>query len=87
MEERELRVELHEDATLTDLFDAIDAIEEEEGLGEVHFEEEVWDNFDPELAEKVLSLRGKSEAATTKLTDIFKGPLEDISTYLPIDFI
>jgi len=87
MESEELRVELRRDATFIELFDAIDDIENEEGLGEVHFEEELWDNFDPEFVEEVLSLRGTSMAATTKLTDIFMEPLADISAYLPIDFI
>lgn len=89
--ERELNVTISKDATFADLFNAIDAIEEEEGLGELHFEKELWDNFDPKIAEEVLAFRDvqASKAATTKVLDFFKErgyPQKDVSVFLPIKF-
>ena len=90
-EERELNASISKDATFADLFNAIDAIEEEEGLGELHFEEELWDNFNSEIVEEVLAFRDVqvSKAATTKVLDFFKErgyPQKDVSVFLPIKF-
>ena len=90
-EERELRTSISKDATFTDLFNAIDAIEEEEGLGELHFEEELLDNFDPEIVEEVLAFRNAqaSKAETTNVLDFFKKhgySQSDVSAFLPIKF-
>lgn len=90
-EERELNATISKDATFADLFNAIDAIEEEEGLDELHFEEELWDNFDSEIVEEVLAFRDvqASKAATTKVLDFFKErgyPQKDVSIFLPIKF-
>lgn len=90
-EERELNASISKDATFADLFNAIDAIEEEEGLDELHFEEELWDNFDAEIVEEVLAFRDvqASKAATTKVMDFFKErgcSQSDVSVFLPIKF-
>ena len=90
-EERELNASISKDATFADLFNAIDVIEEKEGLGELHFEEELWDNFDAEIVEEVLAFRDMqaSKAATTKVVDFFKErgySQSDISVFLPVKF-
>lgn len=90
-EEQELDATISRDATFADLFNVIDAIEEEEGLGKLHFEEELWDNFDSEIAEAVLAFRNvqADRAATTKVLDFFKErgyPQNDVSVFLPIKF-
>lgn len=90
-EERELNASISRDATFADLFNAIDALEEEEGLGELHFEEELWDKFDAEIVEEVLAFRDvqASRAATTKVLDFFKErgySQRDVSVFLPLKF-
>ena len=88
--EREIRVSLSKESTFSDLFNAVDAIEEEEGLDKVHFEEELWDNFGPEINDEILSLReNQDKASATKLIDFFKErgySQKDISIFLPIKF-
>lgn len=90
-EERELNVSIAKGATFADLFDAIDIIEKEQGLGELHLEEELWNNFDSEIAERVLAFRDAqaSKAATTKVLDFFKKcgySQSEVSAFLPIKF-
>ena len=90
-EEQELKADIYRDATFADLFEAIDAIEEDVGLGELHFEEELWDNFNSEVAEKILAFRDvqEKEAANTKVLDFFKKygySQNDITVFLPIEF-
>lgn len=90
-DERELNATISKDATFADLFNAIDVIEEEEGLDELHFEEELWDNFNSKIVEEVLAFRDvqASKAATTKVLDFFKErgyPQKDVSVFLPIKF-
>lgn len=89
-EERELNAIISKDATFVDLFNAIDAIEEEEGLGELHFEDELWDNFDATIMDEVLAFRDEaSKAATTKVLDFFQErgySQSDVSIFLPIKF-
>lgn len=90
-EERELKATISKDATFADLFNAIDAIEEEEGLGELHFKEELLDNFDTEIVEEVVAFRGAqaNKAATTKVMDFFRErgySQSDVSVFLPIKF-
>ncbi|MDP3795001.1 MAG: hypothetical protein Q8R13_03675 [bacterium] len=90
-EERELNASISRDATFADLFNAIDAIEKEEGLGELHFEEELWDNFDAAIVQEVLALRDvqTGKAATIKVLDFFKErgySQSDVSVFLPIKF-
>ena len=86
--EKEGIVKLSKDATFVDLFEAIDASEEKEE--EVHFEEELLDNFDKEVVGEILYFRNNpGEAAKTKVADFFRkhGFLKsDITTYLPIKF-
>lgn len=89
--EQDLKVTISKDATFVDLFNAIDAIEGEKGLDELHFEEELWDNFDSKIVEEVLAFRDEqaSRAATTKVLDFFKEhgyPQKDVSVFLPIKF-
>jgi len=91
LKERELNVSISKDATFADLFSAIDVIEEKEGLDELHFEEELWDNFDGGTVEEVLAFRDvhASKAATTKVLDFFKErgySQSDVSVFLPIKF-
>ncbi|MDD4995192.1 MAG: hypothetical protein PHW53_01865 [Patescibacteria group bacterium] len=89
--ERNLRVSISKDTTFADLFNAIDAVEKKEGMGELHFEEELWDNFSAQIMDDVLAFRDAkaSEAATTKILDFFKeqgySP-SDVSAFLPIEF-
>lgn len=90
-EERELNASISKDATFADLFNAIDAIEEEEGLGKFYFEEDLYDNFNPKIMKEVLAFRDAqaSKAATTKVLDFFKErgySQSDVSGYLPIKF-
>lgn len=80
---------ISKDATFADLFHAIKAIKE--GSEVLHFEEELWDNFDAEIVEEVLAFRDAraSKAAITKVLDFFKEhgyTQSDISTFLPIKF-
>lgn len=89
-EERELTVTISKDATFADLFKAIDAVEEKEGMGALYFEEELVD-IDSDLAREVFAFRDEQEdkAATTKVLDFFeeRGYSQDeISIFLPIRF-
>ena len=88
---KEKKVSISKDATFADLFDAIDAIEEDSELGELNFEAELHDNFNSETAEEVLAFHDEraSEAATTKILDFFRKhgySQKDVSAYLPIKF-
>lgn len=86
-EEGELEITLSRNATFADLFNALDEIEEKEGLGAVHFEEELWDNFDDAVASEVL-LRSK-ELSNLKVLEYFRDKgysIKDIEAYLPISF-
>lgn len=90
-ERKKLNASISKDATFADLFKASDSIEEEEGLGELHFEEELWDNFDAAIVEEVLAFRDvqASKAGTTKVLDFFKErgySQRDVSVFLPIKF-
>jgi hypothetical protein len=76
-------------ATLADLFKTIAAIEEKTELGATHFEEELHDSFDTEIVQRLLALRGTSEASTLGVVDFFKAydyDASDIQTFLPIKF-
>lgn len=89
--ERELNATISKDATFSDLFNAIDAVKEDEGLGELHFEEELWDNFNSEIVEEVLAFRNvqASKAVITKVLDFFRErgySQKDVSVFLPIKF-
>ena len=69
----------------------LEKIEDKEGLGKFHFEEELWDNFDAGVVEEVLSFRydQKDKSATTKVINFFKArgyTQSDVSTFLPIKF-
>ncbi len=88
-EGRELNAIISKDATFTDLFSAIDAIEEKEVFDA--FEEDLWDNFDFRIVEEVLAFRDAqaNKAATTKILDFFKErgySQSDVSALLPIKF-
>ena len=91
-EEKELLITLSKRASFADLFKAIEAVEEKEGLGKVHFDEELWDNFAEEIVNEVLSFQEdaqKGRAATTKIIDFFQErgyDQKDISAYLPVKF-
>lgn len=86
--EEEIIVRLSKSATFADLFEAIDNLEQEGE--EVHFEEELWDNFDEEVVEEILELRNNlSKAAKIKIISFFRKHEysgKDITTYLPIKF-
>ena len=90
-EERELHVTISKEATFADLLGAIETLEEEEGFGALHFEDELQDSFNPETVREALDLldEGSEEAATTGVIDFFIGhgyEEEDIIEYLPIEF-
>lgn len=85
----ELRVTISRDATFADLFNAIDAIEEHEGLDKFRFYEELLDNFGPDIAAEVLNFRGQTDETTTTIVDFFKKrgySQKDITVFLPIKF-
>ena len=89
--EWELNVTISKDATFADLFAAIDAVEEKEGLDELHFESELVDNFDSETADEVLAFYDVQEdkATTTKVLDFFKEhgyTQSDVAALLPVRF-
>ena len=91
-EEADVSVPISRNATFADLFAAIEAIEGEKGLDTLHFEEELWDNFDPVLVEEIFSFMTaqKDQAASTKVVDFFKErgyTQRDISAFLPIKFV
>jgi len=76
-------------ATLADMFKAIDDIEEATELGATHFEEELHDNFDTEIVQRLLALRDTPEAVTLGVVDFFKAydyDASDIQIFLPIKF-
>ena len=82
-------VVIPKNATLADLFQAIDDIEEKTELGATHFEEELHDNFDTEIVQRLLALRDTAEAAKLGVVDFFKEydyDASDIQTFLPIKF-
>jgi hypothetical protein len=89
-EAEDQRIVLPRDATVADLFTAISTFEEKEGPGESHFEEELYDNFDPEIADELIDLESDpTTAAKIKLVDFFKDrghEPTDLTAYLPIDF-
>jgi len=94
MEEKDLCIQLSQDATFVDLFAAIAAIESIEGLGSLHFEEELWDNFVEAVVEEVLAFQDPLSALAskedTRLVDFFNGrgyTKEEIEIYLPIEFV
>lgn len=89
--EWELSATISKDATFADLFAVIDTVEGKEGIGELNFEEELWDNFNPDIVEEIIELRSSQEdkAATIKVLDFFKErgySQKDVSVLLPIKF-
>lgn len=90
-EENEMQVKLPKSATFADLFRAIDALEDKAELGDVHFEDELWNNFEEHVAKEVLSFRTDraSDAETVKVLEFFQScgfSQEHVETFLPIDF-
>ncbi|OGZ58940.1 MAG: hypothetical protein A3B96_02315 [Candidatus Spechtbacteria bacterium RIFCSPHIGHO2_02_FULL_43_15b] len=90
-EEQELNVRIPRDATFADLLTAIGKIEREGGLDKLRFEEELWDNFSPDIAREVLALLGAeaSEVASIGVLDFFNErgySQKDVSAFLPIKF-
>lgn len=91
-EGRDLLVTISKDATFADLFKATDKLEVKEGFDDFHFDEELWDNFSPEIGNEVLAFRNHhnaEQAASTKVVDFFQGrgfSPDDITTFLPIKF-
>jgi hypothetical protein len=80
---------ISKNATVADLFKVIDAFEEKTELGASHFEEELHDNFDTEIVQRLLALRDTPEAATLGVVDFFKEydyDADDVQTFLPIKF-
>jgi len=80
---------ISKNTTLADLFKAIDDIEEKIELGATHFEEELHDNFDTEIVQRLLALRDTPEALTLGVVEFFKEydyDASDIQTLLPIKF-
>lgn len=92
--EEELRVVLPPEATMADLFRAIDDIVEKEGLEKLYFEAKLWESgFDKETVKEVLSLREDDEradeAAKIKVIEFFEKhgyDKDDITAFLPIKF-
>ena len=87
--ESNLSVTISEDSTFAELFRAMDSIEKINGLGSLHFEEELYDNFDPKIAEKIIESHQNNSMDNIKILDFFKDEgysKDDVSTYLPIKF-
>lgn len=83
--EEEKNVEISSKATLADLFNNLDELEEKIGFDNVHFWEEIWDNFDSKIGDELLN----SMDSDVKVIDFFKKHgygKGDIEVYLPIKF-
>lgn len=89
-EEEELEVVISKNATFADLFKVIDDIEKIKGLNKLHFEEELADNFDEDIAEDILEFSdNKEKAKNTNILDYFEErgySQDDVSAFLPIRF-
>ncbi len=84
IEEEERDIKISSDATLADLFEAVNRLWLQDI--EVDLEAELWDNFDENLVEALLS----NQSSNAKLIGLFAGygySKEDIEAYLPIRFI
>ena len=82
--EEEQLIEIAADATLGDLFEAVNHLWQK-GV-EVDLKMELWDNFNKDLVEALLSNQGSN----IKVIDFFTGygySKEDIETYLPVKFV
>ena len=91
--EKSRTIRLKRDATFADLFNAVEDIEDSEAYEEYWeiFDEELINNFEPDVAEGILSLRSDqaSKAKSTNILDYFKGhgyTQKEISAFLPIKF-
>jgi len=82
-------ISISKKATLADLFKAIDDIEVQTELGATHFEDELHDNFDKEIVQRLLGLRDTQEASTISVINFFKEygyDVSDIEIFLPVKF-
>ena len=80
---------ISKNATVTDLFKAIDAFEEKTELGASHFEDELHDNFDTEIVQRLLDMRDTPEASKVSVVKFFNEQgysADDAQTFLPIKF-
>lgn len=83
--EDEKNVEILSSATLADLFNALDELEDEIGFDNLHFWDEIWDNFDSKIGDELLN----SMESDVKVMDFFKKhgySKNDIEVFLPIKF-
>jgi hypothetical protein len=80
---------ISKNATVADLFKAIDAFEEKTELGASHFEDELHDNFNTEVVRRLLEMRDTPEASKITAVKFFNEQgysVDDIETFLPIKF-
>lgn len=88
IEEEELVIKISSDATLADLFRELTSLEEVGGPGSIGFQEELHDNFDKDLVEKILDFDSqKSKEKVIDFFDRYGCSKEDIEIYLPIKFV
>lgn len=88
-EDTDLTVSISRDATFADLFNSIDAIEEEIGDGELLFEAELVDNFSADFVDEVLAFRDMPSSRVTRVLTFFKErgySQSDIIALLPVKF-
>ena len=62
---------ISKNATVADLFKAIDAFEEKTELGASHFEDELHDNFNTEVVRRLLEMRDTPEASKITAVKFF----------------
>lgn len=85
-EKQDIEINLSSEATIADLFQARDAIEEARGLGGLELEAELHDNFDADLVEDILS-NIKSKEKVIDFFARYDRSKEDIEAFLPIKFV
>lgn len=86
VDEKERVIKIPADATISDLFKAVEILEQQ-GF-EANLDEELHDNFDEDLVEEILNL--DSQENKEKVIDFFARfgySKEDIEAFLPIKFI
>jgi len=80
---------ISKNATVADLFEAVDAFEEKTELGALHFEDELHDNFNVKVARMLLDMRDTTKASKVSVVKFFNKQgysADDVQTLLPIKF-
>jgi len=80
---------ISKNATVADLFEAVDAFEEKTELGALHFEDELHDNFNAKVARLLLDMRDTPKASKASVVEFFNEQgysVDDVQAFLPIKF-